>query len=64
MPQLYDNTYAYLEIKFKIKWTWDAETKAKTHGLYAASSSFEYIAAFSVLFNGLEPLKTTICKNP
>ena len=55
MPQLYDNTYAYLEIKFIIKWTWDAETKAKTQGLYPACSSLEYNAAFSVLFNGLDP---------
>lgn len=38
--------------------------KSQNTGLYAACSSFEYIAAFSVLFNGLEPLKTTICKNP
>ena len=38
------------------------DTKTKAHGLYAACSSFTHIVAFSVLFNGLEPLKPLVVK--
>ena len=38
------------------------DTKTKAQGLYAACSSFTHIVAFSVLFNGLEPLKPLVVK--
>ena len=38
------------------------DTKTKAQGLYAACSSFAHIVAFSVLFNGLEPLKPLVVK--
>ena len=62
MPHLYNEFYAYLEDKFEEKWTWDADTKTKAQGLYAACPSFAHIVAFSVLFNGLEPLKPLVVK--
>ena len=34
-----------------------AETKTKVQGLFAATNSFEHILAFSLVFNGLDPLK-------
>ena len=62
MPHLYNEFYAYLEDKFEEKWTWDADAKTKAQGLYAACSSFAHIVAFSVFFNGLEPLKPLVVK--
>ena len=64
MPHLYNEFFAYLEDEFekKKKKIWDADTKSKEHGLYVDCSSFEYIVAFSVLFNGLEPLKPFVVK--
>ena len=62
MPHLYSEFYACLEDKFEKKWTWDADTKTKAQGLYAACSLFEHIIAFFVLFNGLEPLKPLVVK--
>ena len=40
----------------------DAETKIKAQGLCAATKSFEYVLAFSLVFNGLEPLKPLVTK--
>ena len=36
-----------MEEKWKENWTWDAETKIKPQGLFAATKSFEDIVAFS-----------------
>ena len=62
MPHLFNEFYTYFEDKFEEKWTWDADTKTKAQGLYAACSSFAHIVAFSVLFNGLELLKPLVAK--
>ena len=39
-----------------------AETKIKAQGLFAATNSFEHILAFSLVFNGLDPLKPLASK--
>ena len=39
-----------------------AETKIKAQGLFAATNSFEHILAFSLVFNGLDPLKLLASK--
>ena len=43
-------------------WIWDAETKIKAQGLFAATKSFEHIVAFSLVFTGPEPLKPLVTK--
>ena len=53
MPRLYNEFNAYLE---------DAGTKTKENGFYVDCSLFDQIVAFSVLFNGLEPLKPLVVK--
>ena len=60
--EIYDNFYKHLEEKYNKNWTWDAETKIKAQGLFAATKSFEHILAFSLVFNGLEPLKPLVTK--
>ena len=50
---LYDDLY-------NENWTWDAETKMKAQGLFAATNLFEHIVAFSLVFNGLQPLKPLV----
>ena len=40
---LYDESYKHLEEKFNENWTWDAETKTKVQGLFAATKLFEHI---------------------
>ena len=52
--------YKRLEEKYNEKWTWNAKTKIKAQGLFAATKSFEHILAFSLVFNGLEPLKSLV----
>ena len=51
-----------MEEKYNQNWTWDAETKIKAQRLFAATKSFEHISVFSLVFNGLEPLKTLVTK--
>ena len=58
----YNEFYMYLEENFNEKWTWDAETKVKSQGLFGATRSFEHILVFSVVFNCLEPLKPLAAK--
>ena len=52
----------YLKDSFNEKQAWDAESKVKSQGLLVATCSFERILAFSVVFNGLEPLKPFVTK--
>ena len=59
---LYDEFYKHLEEKHNENWTWDAENKTKTKGLLAVLKSFEHILAFSLFFNGLEPLMLLVKK--
>ena len=60
--KIYDDFYKHLEEKYNENWTWDEETKIKAQGLFAATKSFEYILAFSLVFNGLQPLKPLVMK--
>ena len=60
--EIYDDFYKHLEEKYNKNWTWDEETKIKAQGLFAATKSFEHILAFSLVFNGLEPLKPLVTK--
>ena len=60
--KIYDDFYKHLEEKYNENWTWDEETKIKAQGLFAATKSFEHILAFSLVFNGLEPLKPLVMK--
>ena len=55
------NTTLYDDL-YNENWTWDAETKIKAQGLFAATKSFEHIVAFSLAFNGLETLKPLVTK--
>ena len=41
---------------------WDGGTNVKLQGLFVATRSFEYILAFSVVFNCLEPLNPLVTK--
>ena len=59
---LYEDFYEYLEGEIKEKWSWDKETVSKAQGLFAACRRFDRLVAFSVLFNGLEPLKPLVTK--
>ena len=59
---LHDEFYKHLEEKYNKNLTWDAETKIKAQGLFAATKSFEHILAFCLVFNGLEPLKPLVTK--
>ena len=60
--KLYDEFYKHLEKEYNKNWTWNAETKIKAHGMFAATKSFEYILAFSLVFIELEPLKPLVTK--
>ena len=54
---LYKDFYDHLSEKFDEDWTWDVDTKSLAQGLYKSCTKFEHLVAFSVLFNGLEPVK-------
>ena len=60
--KLYDEFYKHLEKEYNKNWTWNAETKIKARGLFAATKSFEYILAFSLVFIELEPLRPLVTK--
>ena len=55
---LHEEFYEHLEVRFKR----DASTKAKAQGLYTACTKFSHLISFSILFNGLEPLKPLVTK--
>ena len=57
---LYDDFYKHLEEKYNENWTQNSETKIKAQGLYAETKSFEHILAYSLVFNGLKPLKPLV----
>lgn len=61
-PHLYSEFYIEMRNKFSEPWTWDSETKVKSQGLHTSLLRFENMIAFSVLFNGLEPLKPLVEK--
>ena len=58
----YQDFYAHLEEKFNEPWTWDTNTKTQAQGLCASCTKFEHLISFSILFNGLEPLKPLVSK--
>ena len=58
----YSEFYNFLEEKFNEPWTWDSDTKSLSQGLYKACSSFQHLISFSILFNGLEPVKPLATK--
>ena len=50
--------------KHKEKWSWDKETASKAQGLFAVCRRYrcDRLVAFTVLYNGLEPLKPLLTK--
>ena len=55
--------YGSLGEKFGEPWSWDsANTKPRAQAIYTSLTRFEELIAFSVLFNGLEPLKPLVMK--
>ena len=59
---LYEDFYQHLEGEINETWSWDKETVSKAQGLFVACRRFDRLTAFSVLFNGLEPLKPLVTK--
>ena len=53
---MYSEFYEHLETEINEKWSWDRETQNKAQGLCTACRRFDCLVAFTVLFNGLEPL--------
>ena len=61
-PYLYSEFLDHLTQKFNEPWIWDSETKVKAQGLHSSLLRFENMISFSILFNGLEPLKPLVSK--
>ena len=61
-----ESFYGYLEEKFGEPWSWDSGNgKPRAQAIYTSFTSitrFEKLIAFSILFNGLEPLKLLVIK--
>ena len=55
--------YGYLEEKFGEPWPWDSvNTKPRAQAIYTSLTRFEELTVFSILFNGLEPLRPLVLK--
>ena len=59
---LYEDFYEHLEREIKETWSWDKEIVSIAQGLYAVCHKFDRLIAFSILFNGLQPLKPLVTK--
>ena len=62
-PNPYREFYGYSEEKSGEPWSWDSvSTKPRAQAIYTSFTRFEELIAFSILFNGLEPLKLLVIK--
>ena len=52
----------HLKERLNEKWTWDAEIKGTSQGLFLATCSFEHTLTVLVVFDCLELLKPLVTK--